>query len=88
MCNPLDASKQQNRLLRLLGRDDEAELRCRLSLASLDDDSMYEAVSYVWGTRNDPDTMHIEDFEQRLSITKNLESMLRSLRYPHQTRTL
>jgi hypothetical protein len=72
----------------LLPGDDEAELSCALSVASLDDDPKYEAVSYVWGPTEDLGRISVALFEEGVLITKNLQSVLRSLRLSDRVRVL
>jgi hypothetical protein len=85
---PLVGSNKEIRLLHLFPGNDEAELRCALSVASHDDDPKYEAVSYVWGPLEDLGHISIALFEEHVSITKSLQSVLRSLRLPDRPRIL
>ncbi|KAJ9648267.1 hypothetical protein H2199_001120 [Coniosporium tulheliwenetii] len=60
---PLDTTQNQIRLLHLASADrDEDEIKCSFSLASLDEDIDYEALSYAWGDTND--TVPIKEMSQ------------------------
>lgn len=51
--SPLDMTQNQIRLLHLAPADqEEDEIKCSFSLASLDEDVDYEALSYAWGDNN------------------------------------
>ncbi|CAO2655011.1 Nn.00g117440.m01.CDS01 [Neocucurbitaria sp. VM-36] len=88
MYKPLDDSKRQIRLLHLLPGDDDTELSCTFSLVSLDDDPEYEAVSYVWGNSEDRRSINVEVVEEPVPITRNLYSVLHSIRLRDHERTL
>ncbi|KAM7188119.1 Heterokaryon incompatibility protein (HET) domain containing protein [Naviculisporaceae sp. PSN 640] len=86
------------RLLELLPADDEdAPLHCRIHHVDLDDDSSppYAAVSYVWGSEENLDSIIVHSVSSddsngtstgetlpRISITRNLSLALRSIRKP------
>jgi hypothetical protein len=59
-------------------KGDAADLHCAISVVSLDDGPVYEALSYAWGdtTRSCPITLE----GARLMITSNLDIALRHLR--------
>jgi hypothetical protein len=88
MSEPLDASKHQIRLLHLLAGEDDAKLCCTFSVASLDDDPEYEAASYAWGNWDDPGSIEVGTTKAVVSITKNLQSVLRNVRFQDRSRTL
>jgi hypothetical protein len=88
MYEPLDASKHQIRLLHLLAGEDDAKLCCTFSVASLDDDPEYEAASYAWGSWDDPGSIEVGTNKAVISITKNLQSVLRNVRFQDRSRTL
>ncbi|KAF9691422.1 hypothetical protein EKO04_010878 [Ascochyta lentis] len=95
----LDDTKRQVRLLHLhpsvhvkpgvLPNTDEDHLndiQCTFSLASLDDNPTFEALSYVWGDHNitAPITLHGHAF----SVTSNLHAALKHLRHQDKERVL
>lgn len=97
---PLDNTKRQIRLLHLhppLCHVSEGEcgnengdatnaIHCTFSLASLDDNPSYEALSYVWG---DPGTnASITVHGHHFPVTSNLVSILKLLRYEDRKRVL
>lgn len=84
---PLDADQNLVRLLHLspASREDDA-IRCRFTLALLDDKPQYEALSYVWGDINDTRSIEVEG--RSVPITANLHSALRHLRLQDQERIL
>ena len=86
---PLDDTKQQIRLLHirpLAGHKDTATIECFLSLVSLEDHPIFEALSYVWG---DPTDAAIIDLEgHRMPVTVNLHSALKHLRYTDEERII
>ncbi|KAH8682699.1 heterokaryon incompatibility protein-domain-containing protein [Xylariales sp. PMI_506] len=85
---PLDPSRSEVRLLTILPGRHDAELRCLLAAASLDDQPRYEALSYVWG---DPQRLALKDITVNgtpVSITANLASGLRRLRQRRARRTI
>jgi hypothetical protein len=74
--------------LHVLPVEDDEKLWCTFSIASLDDHPEYEAASYVWGSWDDPRSIEIGADEVVVSITKNLQSVLRSVRSQDDPRTL
>lgn len=64
----------------------EDAIRCVFSVVSLDDELLYEALSYVWGEMSD--NQEIEIGERRFSVTANLFCALRQLRFQERTRVL
>jgi hypothetical protein len=61
-------------------------VNCAIRIISLDNDDKYEALSYVWGERNDSEVIEISG--HRVRITRNLHAALRRLRLSGQTRTI
>jgi hypothetical protein len=55
-----------------------------------DEDPEYEAVSYCWGSKNDPShvCVNTDDGDERISITHNLDEALRCFRYERKPRLL
>ncbi|KAF2134079.1 hypothetical protein P153DRAFT_363080 [Dothidotthia symphoricarpi CBS 119687] len=74
----LDVSTQQIRLLHLQPGKDDEPIHCYLSVASLDQDIEYEALSYVWGTLVDSDLIQCN--MQSTCVGRNLFLALKSLR--------
>jgi len=62
------------------------DIQGRLSVALLDDQPEYEALSYAWGNAND--TVAIDIDGCLLPVTKNLYSALKHLQLQEQERTL
>jgi Heterokaryon incompatibility protein (HET) len=74
---PLDPTKDEIRLLRILPRDHENEVACTLEKISLKEHPKYLALSYAWG---DPTlSSQIVINSMKVFITKNLEIALRHL---------
>lgn len=86
MYNNLDQSKHQVRLLRLLPGHGSKSVHCELFTISLDEPSEFEALSYVWGSTEDP--VQIILGGQIKSATKNLGSALHYLRNDEKERVL
>lgn len=86
MYRPLDESKNQIRLVHLLPGIDSDDLHCRFSMISLDDDSSFEALSYVWGDEKDRMPVQVEGKE--VTVTRNLYQALKSLRYEEKERVI
>ncbi|EON65766.1 hypothetical protein W97_05005 [Coniosporium apollinis CBS 100218] len=83
---PLDPSRREIRLITLAGGEFSDDIRCSLSAVSLDNEPVYEALSYVWG---DPDVMLPMTLQGGLhQVTTNLEAALRHLRYHDRPRVL
>ncbi|MCJ1431020.1 hypothetical protein MMC27_000370 [Xylographa pallens] len=78
--------KRDTRLLRLESGQHADDLRCSLCVVHLDDEPIYEALSYAWGEAV-PST-YIFCSGRSLPITQNLSSALRCLRYPDRFRDL
>jgi hypothetical protein len=61
-------------------------IHCSLTEIKLSPKAQYEALSYVWGPDEFPETLNLPD--GHLKITKNLASALRSLRMTNRPRIL
>jgi hypothetical protein len=83
---PLNASRQEIRLLQLRPGNTDDTIVCDLTIASLQEAPQYEALSYVWGDQKD--TLPIEVCNESFSVTTNLEEVLRQLRLPEDVRVL
>ncbi|KAI1419195.1 heterokaryon incompatibility protein-domain-containing protein [Xylaria sp. FL1777] len=75
---PLHPSKKQIRLLTLLNGEWNDKIKCKLFVASLDDEPKYEALSYVWGSQTDLVDIDVDGVI--FSATQNLYAALRRLR--------
>jgi hypothetical protein len=72
---PLDGTKNEIRLLRILPNPTMNEgIQCSLSIASLDDNPRYQALSYAWDDRATPQEIFLDG--QPFPVTKNLEDAL------------
>ncbi|KAI0381098.1 heterokaryon incompatibility protein-domain-containing protein [Hypomontagnella monticulosa] len=74
----LDPLRKQIRLLTLIDGSWDEGIKCVLSVASLHDDPIYEALSYVWGSPND--LLEIVVDGRPRSVTRNLHDALKRLR--------
>jgi hypothetical protein len=89
---PLDASKAEIRLIELLptstntATQRERTPRCNLIHASLDDKPDYVALSYTWGDPRDTEKITVD--QSLVSVTRNLHSALKHLRYERTVRIL
>lgn len=82
--SPLEAPRQQIRLLNLLPGNPHDEITCKLQVFTLSDKPRYEALSYVWG---DPKvTLAIVVDNHSLQVTTNLHSALQHLCQPLESR--
>ena len=88
----LDESINEIRLLKLLPGPLSADLKARLHkvVTYAEAGTSFEALSYTWGSTDDPGVLTIEsdseEVEGSLSITHNLEAALRHLRDPANPR--
>ncbi|KAK5126974.1 hypothetical protein LTR85_008332 [Meristemomyces frigidus] len=76
----LDSAKRQIRLIKLLppeGQADAVSLKCLIKTQSLDSTSKYDAISYSWGSAEDPRVINVGG--QQIPITKNLHAALTTL---------
>ncbi|KPM38419.1 hypothetical protein AK830_g8125 [Neonectria ditissima] len=81
-------SRNEIRILHLSPHngDSSAPLKADLRVAALEDNPDYEAVSYVWGSRDVLVDMEVSG--RSVGVTKNLDAFLRRLRLPDQARAL
>jgi hypothetical protein len=89
---PLNINREEIRLMHLLPGARGSPCRCALSHVSLkDDDLWYTALSYAWGSLEDPRTVAVESLlgeSGSISVTQNLYSALDYIRDTKKTRTL
>ncbi|KAF3763584.1 hypothetical protein M406DRAFT_233130, partial [Cryphonectria parasitica EP155] len=84
----LDSVKDEIRILSLLpGRPNDA-VETTISVACLDDDPYYEALSYVWGDSRPEFCRWIRVDGQKRWVTQNLWAALRRLRRTDEERKL
>ncbi|KAI1076156.1 HET-domain-containing protein [Whalleya microplaca] len=74
------------RILTLLPGSGDEPLRCNLHHGDISKSPLYEAISYVWGDPHNRCDITCND--RRLSITVNLDTVLRHLRLPSESRSL
>jgi hypothetical protein len=80
-------STEYFRIINLLPSDKcESAINLRLSEVKFAGNQDYEALSYTWGSTEDPKS--IECDAGTLKITRNCETALRHLRYPKTSRML
>jgi hypothetical protein len=70
---PLNRNEKEIRLLEIVSTF--PQVHCRLVTASLKDDPMFCALSYVWGTTSDPQTVTVNGVP--FEVTKSLADALR-----------
>ena len=73
------------RLLELLPGGASDQVKCRLSLASLVTQPLYNAVSYTWG--EPPANRPILVNDQHFKVRSNLYELLEDLRHPRHSQT-
>jgi hypothetical protein len=83
---PLDASKQEFRIVTVAAGNFEEPIHCELEVVSPSDNKPYEALSYAWGDNKPSWKVFING--TRHAVSQNLESALRHLRYKDRSRTL
>lgn len=66
--------------------DSKADVVCSLEYARLSDKPRYQALSYVWGSQNEPKESLLN--ETTVLITQNLDKALRRLRLQHEPRVI
>ncbi|KAK1838858.1 ankyrin and het domain protein [Colletotrichum chrysophilum] len=92
-------ASEEIRMLTLLPGDFDSPLQGYISHEHLDQpdcEFSYEALSYVWGSQTDPKSFRVLECSSQsssaevktLKIGQNLESALRHLRQPFETRTI
>ncbi|KAH8726428.1 heterokaryon incompatibility protein-domain-containing protein [Phaeosphaeriaceae sp. PMI808] len=87
----LDESQRQIRLLHLHPGDSGASdpLHCSFTVASLDNEISFEALSYVWGDATDALPIIVEeDTPTAVPITRNLHNALKSMRSQSHERVI
>lgn len=86
---PLEESRKQIRILKLLPGPADSPVCCELDLTDLcsDDHARYEALSYCWGNPNNSEAIELS--EQLFRVTSNLYAALKRLRHRYdKIRTL
>jgi hypothetical protein len=86
----LDATKKEIRLLTLQPGQWDDVVECRLHIVSLDDQPVYEALSYVWGgtPEKPPERAQVIVDGVKTTATVSLERALRRLRPADEERSL
>lgn len=84
--HPLDPEKHEIRLVYVEKAKMGQALRARLVPVSLDDAPSFEALSYVWGAKQNPGILDLDG--HHLDITNNLEAALLQLRSDTQDRLI
>ncbi|KAL5320090.1 hypothetical protein ACEPPN_013152 [Leptodophora sp. 'Broadleaf-Isolate-01'] len=82
-CRPI-ASSREVRLLRLLPRTAETEIRCELVHTSLDNSEPYEAISYTWESPERTSRIIVDNLP--FLTTEKVYSLLRGLSLLSQTK--
>ncbi|KAG6353587.1 hypothetical protein INS49_005549 [Diaporthe citri] len=77
----LDATIPQIRVLTLHQGSEDQELRCTLRTVSLDDQPEFHALSYVWGSGTEKDSVNIHGHV--VPVTSNLATALRQFHAHH-----
>ncbi|KAL8691862.1 MAG: hypothetical protein Q9218_003006 [Villophora microphyllina] len=90
---PLDPSRKEIRVLTLHPGEFSTDIRISINKAWIEPDLLtrYEALSYVWGSTDNPSDISVKAKtirSRKVSITQNLALALRYLRYKKTTRTL
>ncbi|KAK4692771.1 hypothetical protein P7C71_g4496, partial [Lecanoromycetidae sp. Uapishka_2] len=89
--SPLNENHNEIRILTLLPGDFAADIHVLLETKQLRHDKppFYEALSYVWGSTEDPVTIKVRKHGVRtLTVTQNLATALRHLRSDRKSRKL
>ena len=85
--SPLSRDEDEIRLVDLLPcTDSTASIRCNIQHVKLSDRPQYEALSYVWGSVDEPKSIEIDGKKQ--SIRENLYLALKRLRLVAKPRSL
>lgn len=82
----LNPAKHEIRLLTLAPGVVDDDIRCDLSIHSLDEELTFETISYVWGDKQQRHHIYLHDV--RFDITKALFDVLKALRLLDRPRTL
>ncbi|KAH8586676.1 heterokaryon incompatibility protein-domain-containing protein [Bisporella sp. PMI_857] len=77
---------RQIRLLDLQPGDPGSELTGAIRHVSIDDEPLYEALSYTWGANDSASSLHVVG--SLISLTLNLDQALQRLRYRERVRTV
>lgn len=80
----LDVDRREIRVVSILPGRWPEDVSCKLTVVSLDDNPVYEALSYTWGDPLDKTPILLESVP--FLITKNLHWALRRLRHVEETR--
>lgn len=85
---PLTPSREEIRVLDIQPTSQTGleTVCCHLRTISLQDHPTYDALSYVWGSPDDPEEILLNGSAH--PVTKNLHKALKALRSPKETRTL
>lgn len=83
---PLDASRKEIRLLRLMPEWEWAEISCAVQVVALAEAPRYEALSYVWGSKEDKRTILVDG--EPLLVTRNLHAAMRGIRNHDEERVV
>jgi len=78
--------EREIRLVSIVSAELSNPVEISLQTVYLNEDPSYEALSYVWGDPNPPCTISVE--REHFTVTPNLETALRHLRYPDRPRTM
>lgn len=79
--DPLDTTKQQIRLLKVI-RENDSPIRCVISTSDIDTAPEYRALSYTWGSREPGFYVLVQG--KRLEIRPNLAKFLQNIRREKQ----
>ncbi|KAI1329926.1 heterokaryon incompatibility protein-domain-containing protein [Xylariaceae sp. FL0255] len=83
----LNTERSETRVVALApGTSKDELLSCTIRTISLDENSSFEALSYVWGDASITKLIHVNG--EQLSATANLDAALRASRLPCKPRTL
>lgn len=74
------------RILDLLPGNGYDDIECDIRVVALNDDELYEALSYVWGKNGNEVAVTVNGHER--DVTHNLYAALRQLRHPTRKRAL
>lgn len=74
------------RLVQILPGEPTADIQVNIEQTIIEDASRYEAISYTWGNKSDPQQIFCGPGRQRLSVMENCVSILRRLRQPDEPR--